>query len=241
MKKDEKREKKKEEKVPVKKEEVKEIFKVEKDGEEKIVQAQGIEETKIKKEGQIKSQNKILKIFLIVIGLFSISFVLVFLSVNSSKNFEYRGIDWDVLKEGNVIFYHASLPMIYKGNEINYNVYLRNDPRKLEDVPVEGDLKMLEMMVVESSNNFVCDGYGGIAMINLQQIVGTFGMNVIKDPNATCDSEGRYLFVTMQEGDVTSIEKTGPACYNFNIKDCEVLKVTERFIIEVLVKLYKKP
>jgi hypothetical protein len=233
-----KEEEKKEEKEiqkPEKKEKVCEIFKVEKNGE-KTIKACGIEETKIATKGQIKSENKILKNVLIWLGVFFFIFILIFLAINASMNFEYKGMDWDILKEGEVIFYHTSFPMIDDGKNVNYNVYLRNDPRKLEDIPFDGELNLLEMMVINSSNNVNCDGYGGIAIINLQQIFETFGTTLMKDPNAICDSQNRYMFVKIQEGDVTEIEQIGPTCYNLNVNNCEILEVTEKFIVETLAK-----
>ncbi len=219
-----------------KKEKVCEIFKVEKNGGETI-KACGTEETKIANKGQIKSENKILKNVLIWLGIFLFIFLLIFLSIRSANSFEYKGIQGDVIKEGDVIFYHVSFPMIYEGKDVNYNVYLRTNPRKLENIPFEGELNLLKMMVINSSDSFVCEGKGGIAMINFKQILGNFGMSFMKDSNASCDSQGRYMFIQIQEGDVTGIEQTGPACYNLNVNNCEILEVTEKFLIESLVEL----
>jgi len=219
-----------------KKEKVCEIFKVKKNGE-KTIKACGTEEIKISTKGQIKSENKILKNVLIWLGILILIFLLIFLSIKSANSFEYKGIQGEVIKEGDVIFYHTSFPMIHNGREVNYNVYLRTNPRKLEKVPFYGELNLLKMMVINNSDSFVCEGKGGIAMINFQQILGNFGMSFMKDPNASCDSQGRYMFIQIQEGDVTGIEQTGPACYNLNVNNCEILEVTEKFLIESLVKL----
>ncbi len=218
------------------KEKICEIFKVGKNGE-KTIKACGTEETEVVSKGQIKSENKILRNILIFLGIIVIVFLLIFLSVRAANNFEYKGINFNVVKEGDVLFYHTSFPMIYDGIKVNYNVYLRNDPRKLDKIPFEGELNLLEMMVINNSGDFVCEGKGGIAMINFQQILGDLGMNFMKDPNAGCDPEGRYMFVQIQEGNVTKIEQTGPACYNFYVKDCEILEVTEKFLVESLVEL----
>ncbi len=218
------------------KEKVCEVFKVGKNGE-KTIKACGTEETKVSTKGQIKSENKILRNILILLGILLLVFLLVFLSIKSANSFEYKGIQGDVIKEGEVTFYHTSFPIIYEGKEVNYNVYLRNDPRKLEKIPFYGELNLLKMMVINNSDSFVCEGKGGIAMINFQQVLGDLGMSFMKDPNAGCDSQGRYMFIQIQEGDVTEIEQTGPACYNLNVNNCEILEVTEKFLIESLVKL----
>jgi len=203
---------------------------------EKIIKAQGTEEQKIATKDQIKHQNKLLRNFLIVIGILTLIFILIILSINSMRNFEYRGIKFDIMQEGKVTFYHTSFPIFYNYQKTIYNVYLRNDPRKLEDVAFEGNLNLLEMIVMNNTENFVCEGDGGIAIYNFQQILRIFGISLMKDPEADCDPEGRYVFIKIQPGDTTSIEQTGPYCYNLNVNNCEILKVTERFLVETLIE-----
>ena len=48
------------------------------------------------------------------------------------------------------------------------------------------------------------------------------------------------MFVKLQEANKTSIEQVGPACYNININNCEILEGTERFMIETFVEINKK-
>ena len=236
---------KKSEKAPKKvKRRIFEIFKIEKKtkeiskkDKEKIVKIHGTEEQKIETPDQAKSHNKLLKNFLITMGIFALIMIFIIISIYSANNFEYKGMKFDVIREGNVIFYHTSFPIIMDNIPMNYNVFLRNDPRKLNKIPFEGDLNLLEMMVINNSESFVCDGDGGIAILNFQQILGNAGMDFMKDPLANCDPEGRYMFVQILEGDVTKVEQTGPACYNFYVNNCEILKVTEKFLIESLVEL----
>jgi hypothetical protein len=209
-----------------------EIFKT---SEGKTIKTCGIEEQKPATKDQIKHQNKLLKNFFIGIGVFILVFVLVSLYINSMKHFEYEGIKFNVIKEGDVIFYHTFFPIVYKGKNTNYNVYLRNDPRKLKDIPFKGDLNLLEMMVINSSESLNCEGYGNAAIINLQQILGAIGTGIMKDPNATCDIQGRYGYLKIQPGDLSGIGQFGPACYLLQVNNCEILEVTERFLIEALV------
>jgi len=220
------------------KEKVCEIFKIKKNGE-KTIKTCGTEETKVVGKDQIKSENKILKNFLIWLGILILIFILIALIINSMRHFEYNGISFSFIKEGEVIFYHTAFPMYSKitgQHIINYNIYLRNDPRKLENIPFEGEINLLEMMVINNTESFVCGGNGGIAMYNLQQIFKSFGTSLMTDSNATCDSQGRYMFVKIQPGNLTSIEQFGPACYNLNVNNCEILEVTEKFIIETFIK-----
>jgi len=222
------------------KEKVSEIFEVKEDKKEKIIQASGMEEKEVVKKGQIKEENKMLQNLFFGILIFILAMIGTYMYLNSIGKFEYRGIDFDIVEEGKVVFYHTMIPMKSADRIIHYNVFLRKDPRKTDKVPFEGSFYPLEMMVLENTESFSCNGDGGIAMLNLQQIFSTFGTKIIRDENAKCDEFGRYMYVKMQSADYTGIEQVGPACYNMNVNNCEILDVTEKFILEMLDKKLNK-
>ncbi|MEK6897844.1 MAG: hypothetical protein AABX28_00635 [Nanoarchaeota archaeon] len=218
------------------KEEVTEFFEVEKDGGEKIVKAVGEEEEKTETKNQGKEENKILRNIFIIIGVLIILIFVGYLFVKSATNFEYKGVEYKIVKEGDLILYQTSFPVMYDGRKIPYNIYLRNDPRKLEDVSFNGEINLKKDMVINATGDLNCQGYGVIAIANLAKI-GIFGVNVIKDSNATCDESGRYMFLQIRESNESSIEQTGVSCYNLNVNNCEVLKVTEKFMTESFAKI----
>jgi len=191
------------------------------------------------KEKQLTSENKILKNFFIWIGIIIIVAFLIYLLINQTKNFEYEGVKFKIVREGDLILYRTSLPVRYQGEKIPYNFYLRNDPRKLKDIPFDEGFNLKENLVIDSTEGFNCDGDGIIAMANLMNLYRISGIEMIKDENATCDSKGRFAFLQLQVGNETSIEKFGPACYNVNINNCEILKALERLMIESFVELNK--
>lgn len=197
-------------------------------------------EKRIRKKEQIKSEDKILKNFFIGIGVVIVLIVLVILILNYTKNFEYEGVKFRIVREGELILYKTSIPVIYQGKEIPYNFYLRNDPRNLgENIPFDEEINLAQILVLNSTEDFNCDGDGIIAIANLVNLYKISGIEVIKDENATCDAEGRYAFIHLQEGNETSIEKFGPSCYNININNCEILKATERLMLESLIEINK--
>jgi len=225
-----------------------EIFKVEKDGKEKIIRKEIFEEEKAPSDKQIKNEKKILQIIVItLIGL--VLFFLAFLYlVNYSDKFKTGGVIFEVDSKdiAGKIIYKTSLPVYGKNattgkiNTAIYNIYLRNDPRKLEEITFDGNLALKKSMVINMTRDFTCEGDGtiGIAnILNLYQIVGT---SVIKDENATCDKLGRYTYVNIQEGEETKIEQYGPACYNIYVNNCEILPATEKFMLETLIEVNKK-
>ncbi len=197
------------------------------------------EEKRIQKKEQIKSENRILRNLFLGVGIIIILCIIVIFFINQAKNFEYEGVKFKIVKEGNLILYQTSIPVIYQGKEVPYNFYLRNDPRKLSKIPFEGDINLAEILVINSTEDFNCDGDGIIAVANLLNLYKISGIEVIKDDTAMCDPEGKYAFIQMQAGNETSIEKFGPACFNINIKNCEVLKALERLMIESFIEMNK--
>ena len=200
---------------------------------------------------QIKSENKILRNFLIILGFFVILILIIIFMVSSAGEFEYRGVDFQVEKFCDagpcLTVYRTAFPVLIEGEDIsvvddsrknaNYNIYIRNDPRQLErEVPFNGELNLRNLVVINQTKDFHCEGYGAIAIDNfLKQRI--FNMEIISDPNATADNDGDYLFVNIQEGSQTSVEQIGESSYNINIKDCEILEGTERFMIETFVQV----
>jgi len=56
------------------------------------------------------------------------------------------------------------------------------------------------------------------------------------ESNITCDEQGRYNYINIKKGDETKIEKIGPACYEMTFSDCEILEVTERYMLKMFVQ-----
>ena len=219
--------------------EIFEYFRIKLNGKEKTIRKKGFEKVQEKpSKKQVLEENKILKNVFLTLGILIVVIFGIYYIFYSSNNFEYKNIKFDVLKEGEIIFYHTSFPAFLDGREVNYNVYIRNDPRKLvRKVPFEKKgLYLLEMMVVNNTESFSCEGYGGISMFNLQQVLNTFGVNLIQDPEASCDLFGRYGYLQIESGNETRIDQFGPACYKLQVNNCEILEVTERFLVEALVK-----
>ena len=77
-------------------------------------------------------------------------------------------------------------------------------------------------------------------MANLVKLYEILGTKVIKDENATCDPDARYLFVQIQESEQTSVEQFGTACYNINVNGCEILQSTEKFMVETFVAINER-
>jgi hypothetical protein len=209
----------------------------------------GVKES-VPKQETFKDENKILRNIFLSIGIFILVIFLILFAINDFSlrttgkaigictNFEYKGVKFDMVKEGELIFYHTSFPVIYNGSVNTYNIYLRNDPRDLEKkVPAKGTLTSLDDTVINITEEFDCNGDQVIAIANLVNLYNAIGVTLMRDETAGCDPLGRYRYLTIQSGNSTNIEMVGPNCYNININNCEILEGTERFIVGMLVRI----
>ena len=171
-------------------------------------------------------------------GVVVVGIILIFFIFNSVNNFEYKGVKFQKVDE--VAPYKTQFPVMHKGNIVPYNIYLRNDPRKLDKIEFNGELNLIGNIVINSTGDFNCNGDGIIAIANLVQFYEILGTNIFKNETLSCDDEKEYTFIQIQEGTETKIEQFGYSCYNININNCEILEGTERFMIESFVEVNKK-
>jgi len=215
-----------------------EIFKIKKKNKkEKTIKIKVSETEKKPSKKQINKENIILRnFFLVVLGLI-VLIVLTGIFMYKTNNFEHRGIKFQKVDE--VAPYKTSFPVLYNGNVVPYNIYLRKDPRELERIEFDGEMNLIQDMVISSTVDFNCDGDGIIALANFVQFYELLGVNIFKNDTLSCDENDRYTFVNIQEGNETKIEQFGWSCYNININNCEILEGTERFLIDSFVEVNK--
>ncbi|GEM_PF-597582 len=251
-KKKEKAKKKKGLKKPAKskrneKEEVCEIFELEKGGKEKIIKACGEIEKAPASKKQIIQENRILRNILIACGVIIVFVISLFLISYFVKSFEYNGVKFNTERYCDakpcLTVYRTFFPIYSSvtGQHIaDYNFYIRTDPRKLKDIPFDGELALMKNVVINMTEDFNCNGDGVIAVANMIKPFEMLRANVMKDDSAGCDSQGRYMFLRIQEGNRTGVEQFGPSCYNINVNNCEILMATERFMMETFVKVNER-
>ncbi len=232
-----KKENKRKAKPSPEKEEIVEYFDIVKDGREKTIKTEAVENVQNNiSEKQVKEENRVLKIVLFIIGGLFLILAAMQLTVNALKTFEHNGVNYEITKEGSLVFYKTSFPVIYQGKNLPYNFYLRNDPRKLEEIEFDGEINFKKDAVINATNDLNCDGDGIIAIANLANLK-IFDMKIIKDQNATCSQSGNYMFINIEKGNESKIEQFGPACYQLNVNNCEILKITEKFMTEYFSKI----
>ena len=208
---------------------------------ENIEKAEEKEEAKeIPSKAQIKNENKMLAIFVGILVVIALVFVLYLIFSNSARNFTYNGVKYTITPNGKLTFYVTSIPIISQGKNVNYKIYLYNDPRKLDqEVPFNGNLYIKPYLAINYSNDINCGGDGIISIANFQNLYNAIGTQVIRDPNATCDPQLRYVYVNISVSNETSIQEIAPACYTIKVANCQVLAATERYLTETLQEINK--
>jgi len=219
-----------------KQEEVCEIVEIK--DKKKQVKFCGKQEEAVSKKGQVKKENKMLRNILIVLGILIVLFIVVIYLFNTAGSFDYRGVKFKMVKMGDLLLYNTKIPLVSQNT--NYNFYLRNDPRDIEEqVPfdIQQDFIVYKNIVIQSEGEeeFKCEGYGLVATANLISLYKVLGADVIKDENASCDPEHRYMHISLKDGEETRIEQESKSCYTIYIADCEILEGTERMMNEIFV------
>ena len=236
------------------KEEVCETFEIQKkdkkaknsEKEPEVKTVCGMMEKKHATSEEIKNQNKLLRNILIILGLLFLLLLGFLYFSGSSYEFKYRGISGRIVQEGNIILYETPFPYNHQGKIIPWYIYIRNDPRQLDRIKFQGEMDF-GVRFIEGQYGLIADvseelspcSDTGIAitnMINLQAIGVKFVRNV---DDLSCDEEGRYMYINIKPGDKTEIIQVGNACYDILVKDCDILRATERFMVEMFVEFYK--
>ena len=219
------------------KKEVKEIVEITKDGKEKTKEFHGVEKEKHASKEQIKRQKKQFGVILGVLGAIILLCLVAFIINYKSTHFDYKGLKFKKVIQGEIIFYEVPMVTQYEGSKLTYNFYLRTNPNKLKDVVFDGEIELKNDLILDvTTENLFCDGDWQISIGNLMNL-NVFNINVGKNENISCEEGSDYIYVNIHEGNESRIEQYSPACYNLYIADCEVLAVTEKFMVETFVKV----
>lgn len=225
------------------KEKFTEVFELEKDGKKKTLVVEAEEKNMPTPKDQLKKEKKIFKGIIVVMLLISLFFGVFYWVISSSQFRDYKGIEFQLTKEGSLLFYKTAIPVIYNNKPVDYNFYLRIDPNIQKFVEFNSsDIELKKIVVLNKEGDFGCEGDGIIALANLANVFKAIGANVITDPNATCDAQSRYNYINVIKGDKTKINVYGQdnECFEIQVKDCEILKATEKLMLETFVEYNKQ-
>jgi hypothetical protein len=215
--------------------------------------------TEESKEGSSKTlrkkQNKqILWALVLMISVIIIIFLVPYIKQNVFNKFEYAEFDFYKANIEGINFYYTEIPLINQyGFPIGeYSIYFRNDPRELENISVdiiENKVEFQKQDWVYISIQYdapICED-NIVSVVGLTNFLDKFGdlqvkgaMNdVVYASNnnleyITCNTNPNNTVIEFRTGNETMISKTGRNCYEIAYKDCEINRVTEKFILTIM-------
>jgi len=228
----------------------------EKKGEEKIEETSEKEAEKLK---SIKGTNKkhdrqLAWAFILMISIILIVIFGPYAWKSFVNQFVYENINFQKTKLGEIIFYSTKIPLANQQSKITgaYAINFRKDPRGLENIEVnliDDPIRFKKDYTVYISLDpemQACED-NSIALINFAGFLRDFGGLEIKSavsdfnysketdiPYVTCSSRPENTVIYIRSGKETKIEQTNENCYELTYSNCEILGVTEKFVLEIL-------
>lgn len=181
-----------------------------------------------------------------------ILFLIFYYFFQSLQKFNYEGIQFETIKEGDTIFYHTIVPLIKtSGEQVKYHFYFRTDPRK-NRIPVNGEIEIPREFVVYISINETglrqCE-YSAVAIASLASFLrdaGGFEVEAavpderiateINMPYVNCENTLVNPVILLQKNKETKITRVeGTSCYIVDVANCEILEAIEKFEIRAVL------
>ncbi len=191
---------------------------------------------------------------LVVIGIVLGSILASYFWVESSKSFEFGGIDWVVENYDNLQIFHGRFVSFTNPN-LYYNVFFRTDPRE-NDVRVVGNLSDFKYGGVISLSKKAdgCRGELSRVMLDLSAFLkqgagigpiksGTTNEDIANETGrkfTSCESVRDRTVVIINISSRNSVNsivqnKDNPYCYTITAKDCSDSGVVEKFMLESVI------
>ncbi len=201
---------------------------------------------KAEAEKAVSVQEKQLKYVVITMIAIVVVALVVYYWVQESKRFEYGGIKFEEIDSNKIKMYQGKIPIKDAGGNLvaNYNIFLRNDPRELDDIAVNGSIRFMPNVVAslapeaerDCSDNGIAGAnfFGFLKSAGLKTLLAYNNQRYAEERNASyavCRQNVGYTLVSIVKGSENKITQNSQDCYTLEFKDCDILKVVERFIV----------
>ena len=212
------------------------------------------QKTRKEKESAIDKKIKELWPLWAFIGTLVLMGVIFYFMFSSYGKISYEGMEFAMEKYGTLLVYHYSYMIKAPSGQIfEYNLYLRNNPKE-NNVPVYGK-------ILYPANKIILIGVNGTGLTNCNNSIiavaelsefltgnfisikgGSVEQNQSISNNTTqisCEKYPENPVIIMQSGNETKVERTNENCYVISAANCEILKATEKFIVQSLIEIRK--
>jgi len=211
----------------------------------------------IKKNLKYQNTQLIIIISLMVL-VFLIMAIVPFVKSNYVDKFVYADLEFEKIKSEDIVTYKTILPAVNsEGKLFGIEWVFRNDPRELDDIIIEIPNKTINfqkdkktylslekdapscednILSVFTLLNFL-DDFGGL---DIQGAVSDKDYaNETNHPYITCENSPHNTVILLKSGNQNLLNRTSENCYELQYKDCDINRVTEKFIYTILERYMK--
>ncbi len=207
---------------------------------------------------------RVLAILGIILVLIFLIIVLVAIPDPEKYNkFKYHDFNFERTTFGTAFIYETTFDIVKENRVVGYNLKLRKDPRTLENIPINFSHFSKDIYFSFTPESTNCTGDILIAAFEIGQYLGNLGATVdaavtenysidttnemINDTNVTnetlpiknCSSTDSFVILLRPYSNETRVYQENEHCIVLEAKDCEVVEVSEKFILALLEK-YRK-
>lgn len=207
--------------------------------------------TKREKETRKKLDRLDLFVLAVFIAIFVVVLAIAFIPKIRYKltHFSYDGLNYSIKQFGKFKFYHTGFTVKTKARSVFYNLYLRNDPRSLEDMLVNlSSLKLSIPTYLSFQPDVNCSNFT-LASIEVGKMLAVLGVKVkgallYNVSNLTREvlikncSNTNFTVIGFALSDKPMINVTD-TCVMINAKCEDIVKAYEAFILS-LIRKFKK-
>lgn len=199
------------------------------------------------KQKEIKKGNKQIYFTIAIMVILVAIFFFAYFMFESFNKFEHKGLTFTKERFGSIPVFHY---YYYIAPDLQYNLYLRNDPRE-NTVPFTGraiEIFKLDVIYVsvDPENLTQCE-YSRVGISTLASFLADNQFDVKgATPNATlanetnvvhatCESTPGNPVIEIKASDKTEILHNTRNCFEIKIANCEVLPAIEKFQVQMIL------
>lgn len=209
--------------------------------------------TKKKVLGLDKSEKQFFWVVGIIVTMVLLIIFVPIIKYNLFDRFEFGGVQFEKIQQGEITFYHGIFPIIYNGDLISYHhFYFRTDPRK-NNVSVNTKFALTKNVLIGLSPGVEECRSIALAQPQLAGFLKAFPFvtnlssgvndkNISKSLNLTyvgCENANDdTTIILIRKSSVPSIDLGNNAnCYVFNVGDCKYLETVEKYMMSVAAQI----
>ncbi|MGV8142873.1 MAG: hypothetical protein ACP5NS_04570 [Candidatus Pacearchaeota archaeon] len=202
-----------------------------------------------KKTKERKLEKEILGV-LVFLGALIVVFLIASSYFKSLNSFEYEGLAFTKKRVGDLQVYHHNYYLKVGQKLINYNLYLRHDPRE-NNVTVVGAKSELLAPGAVAYVSVNSDGlqecrFGALAIGTISSFLSDNQMNIIggnlnfwdagarRDQWVTCENRPGNRVVEIVAANETRVV-INRNCYRIEVANCQILEAVEKLEVQSLV------